>query len=186
MPRAANCPASIAAVHNYPFHQSERLFFDANVWVFVYGGDHPPAKQAGIYEQAFRKINDAGCAIYTDVLVVSEFVNVRAHMAWRSIKKHRHFKQFRQSKAFIGVGSKIVEDARKILSHCQLVDTGLDIAMLHSCLADYQAGKWDFNDSAIAQICHANNLTLLTDDADFAHQKFPAIITGNQTLLKRK
>jgi predicted nucleic acid-binding protein len=45
----------------------------------------------------------------------------------------------------------------------------------------FEAGKQDFNDLLIGEICRRNKLTLVTDDEDFSSQGIP-ILTANALL----
>ena len=184
-PPASACPP-IISVSDYPFCRDDRLFVDANVWLFAYGSDSSQSEQAVVYEQVVSKMLAADCQLYTNLLILSEYTNRRARMEWKKhrgrSRKLRDFKNFRESEVFRSIAEDIASDAQKILSRCQLVD-GVDIAAVRACLADYQTGAVDFNDAIIVQICRAYKLKLVTDDADFARQKNLTVITGNQILL---
>lgn len=192
MPRRTSPATPIISITKCRFRQSDRLFLDTNVWLLAYGENSPRNKRAKIYSRAVLNIINAGCLIYTNPLVLSEFINVctqdvrKRHntLLRQKSQSELSLKEFRKTQAFEDVSGTIVADAQKILSHCQCVDSGLDIAALQSCLADYQSGEVDFNDAAIVRLCRTNNLTLMTDDADFACQPIP-IITGNPNLLRR-
>ena len=182
------CPP-IFSIDDYPFARDDRLFLDTSVWLCPHEENAPPSERAIIYMQAIPKMLAAGCQLYTNLLVLSEYTNRRARMEWKKhregTRKFRDFKKFRESEEFRSVAKGITSDTEEMISHCRLVDLddgNLDIATVRACLTDYQAGKLDFNDAVIVQICRAYGLKLVTDDADFAHQKIP-VITGNPILL---
>ena len=69
----------IAAVGQHNFTCQDKLFLDANIWMYLYG---PPqnrrSSEVRTYSKAFKNILKASSQIYIDVLVVSEFINAYA------------------------------------------------------------------------------------------------------------
>lgn len=176
------------ALSTYQFSSRDELLFDANIWLFLHG---PVPNQAGVkrigdYSTAFKKILVAGCRIFIDVLIVSEFINTYARLQWKA--GHNHgitFKQFRKSGAFKPIAKDIAAATHLILKHCQQVESGFPGLDMTALLNAYAMGDADFNDHVIAGLCRNKGLTLVTDDADFAGQNIP-VLTANKRLLTRQ
>ena len=168
--------------HN--FTSEDKLFLDANIWLYLFGprklGDH----WVQIYSEVFERILNANSQIYVDVLVVSEFINAYARTEWRTIAPHlRSFKDFRSSRGFKPVAEDITAGVKQIVSHCTRIESGFTTLPMNDLLADYISGDFDFNDQVITDICKNNGFTLITNDSDFKIQEIP-ILTANQSLLR--
>jgi len=176
------------ALNSYQFSPQDELFFDANVWLFLYGPGPSRAsdKRIDAYSVAFKKILAVGCRIFIDVVIVSEFINRYARLQWdASGKPGRDFKGFRKSGAFQPIAQNIAAAVRQILKHCQRVESGFEGLDMNTLLAGYAVGDVDFNDQIIAELCQSKGLTLVTDDGDFAGQNIP-VLTANKRLLTRQ
>ncbi|HBT97288.1 MAG TPA: hypothetical protein DEB25_06500 [Desulfobulbaceae bacterium] len=125
----------------------------------------------------------AGCRIFIDVVVVSEFINAYARSQWNASGKPGNFKQFRNSPAFQPIAGDIADAVRLILKHCQRLESGFASLDMNTVLDDYAAGNTDFNDKIIAALCQEKGFKLVTDDSDFAGQALP-ILTANRRMLK--
>jgi predicted nuclease of predicted toxin-antitoxin system len=55
-------------------------------------------------------------------------------------------------------------------------------AEIVSILTEYAGGEADFNDQVLAELCRADNLKLVTHDADFSGSNL-TILTANPKLL---
>ena len=173
------------AVENHNFTAQDRLFLDANIWLYLHG----PQKQRGywrrIYTPVFNRILKAGSRIYIDVLVLSEFINRYARLEWElSPSPRRPFKTFRNSADFKPIAQDIVDDVKQIMNHCSRLESGFATVAMESLLAEYAEGNADFNDQVITALCKRNRLTLITHDSDFRAQDIP-ILTANPSLLQR-
>lgn len=125
--------------------------------------------------------------LFTDVLIISEFVNTYTRTKWRtsSIPSHEGFKNYRKSKQFKPVAKQIASAAKKIISMCQVLESGFSKLQHHSLFESYATGNFDFNDQIFAELCQSEKLTLVTHDGDFDEQMMP-ILTANQKLLRQK
>ena len=92
---------NIQAVDSYTFTHRDRLFLDANIWLYLFAPRQPRNYWNQIYSQVFDRILDANSEIYVDVLVVSEFINAYARMKQKVVAPHLNdFKVFRGSSYF--------------------------------------------------------------------------------------
>mgnify|MGYP003382394654 CR=1 FL=1 len=178
--------AAITAVDSHRFSPRDRLFFDTNVWLRIHAVGYDPNDQdVKAYSSAFRRCLDAGCPIFVDVIVLSEFVNRYAR--WRfwtqaEAQKLEAFKSFRNSSAFKPVATEIADACRRILGTCRRLDDPFCEMDPEELLSEFEAGKVDLNDQLIARLCATQKLTLMTDDGDFGGFGVP-ILTANRRML---
>ena len=173
------------AVENHNFTVQDRLFLDANIWLYLHSPKQYKASWVNIYSNAFNRLLKANSRIYIDVLVLSEFINSYARLKWSLVRRHyRTFKTFRNSADFKPVAQDIVNDVKQIMNHCSRLESGFATVAMESLLAEYAEGNADFNDQVITALCKRNGLTLITHDSDFRTQDIP-ILTANPSLLQR-
>ena len=173
-----------ADVRYYNFTSQDKLFFDANIWLYLYGPPKPRSYWRPIYSRIFNRILRAKSQIYIDVLVVSEFINSYARLEWQSVVRPPNpFKVFRSGPDFTPIAEDIVADVELMLNYCVKIESGFTTLPMDALLADYPTGNSDFNDQVITEICKSNGFTLITNDSDFRTQEIP-ILTANQSLLQ--
>ena len=166
-------------VRHYNFTPQDKLFLDANIWLYLYGPQKPGNRWVRIYSAVFSSILNAKSRIYIDVLVVSEFINTYARLKWKLVAPHiKSFKVFRNGSYFKPVASDIAADAKRVIDHCSRIESGFATLAIDDLLTDYAAGNSDFNDQMITELCKCNGLTLITNDRDFRSQEIP-ILTAN-------
>lgn len=171
----------------YSFSASDRLFFDTNVWLHLYGplsfSLDPRAKP---YSAAFKVMLQKRCKIFLDVLVLSEFVNVIARHGYNAkypnFSGRPSFKAYRNSAAFNVVAKEISQACRRMSSESQYVDTDLSTFDVEELYRKFEGGRADFNDLALSELCTRQNLKLVTDDGDFQGHGL-TILTENRRLL---
>jgi predicted nucleic acid-binding protein len=173
-------------IEQHVFTAQDRLFFDANVWVFLFGTHYRPTdRKVALYSSAFKKIQDTGCRIAVDVIVLSEFVNRQSRLAFHQLRPSApaaDFKPFRKSQAFRPIATTIADACRRILAISTPVETDFSQVDQAALLADYESGRCDFNDYLLARLCRRRGFTLVTDDGDFRGSQVP-ILTANPKLL---
>lgn len=178
-------------VQNYHFQPQDKLFFDTNIWLIVFGPQEPRnIKKIRIYSSAFQRILKAKSKIYIDVLVVSEFINTYARQKWYLKKLDQNlaekykesFKKFRNSSHFIPIAQQIATDTRRILQFCQKIEDGFGKLNTNRLINEYASGNHDFNDQVLGELCRSKGLKLITDDGDFKGEEVP-ILTANRKLL---
>ena len=175
--------ANTQAVGSYTFTHLDKLFLDANIWLYLFGPREPRNRWNQIYSQVFNRILNANSQIHIDVLVVSEFINAYARTQWRTVAPHiRSFKNFRGSTDFKPIAEDITAGIGQIMGYCARIESGFTTLPLNNLLADYITGDFDFNDQVITEICKNNGFTLITNDGDFKTQEIP-ILTANSKLL---
>ncbi|MGQ3891797.1 PIN domain-containing protein [Legionella sp. CNM-4043-24] len=173
----------IESVESYIFKSTDQFLLDTNIWLFLYG---PIINNSRInkYSQAFKKILEAGCQIFIDALIVSEFINRYARIQQGVLAPEKKFKDFRKSDAFKEIACSIADDASRVLGYCRRIECSFETINMGNLLKEYREGNSDFNDQIITALCNSRGLTLLTDDGDFKNQNIP-ILTANPKLLNK-
>lgn len=171
---------------SYRFSEGDLLFFDANVWLYIYGPQGKlSSRLKAAYTSFFRQVRRAKVPIYIDILVLSEFINSYARFFYNNLplnSKPSEFKEFRKSADFQLIADEIYNYGFRIVEKCELTHLVLQSAGLRFILRQFPAGESDFNDQMIAELCRVQGLKLNTHDADFKGEDL-TIITANGRLL---
>ncbi len=179
--------AGLAAdIRSHRFAPADNLFLDANVWMLLYGPQYSPCdRRVRVYSAALKDILAAGCHLFLDALVLSEFVNRYARYEYDvqpPTKKPRTFKDFRNSSSFKPSARHIAAECERILKLCRCVESGFSALDADALLTTYAAGQTDINDQIMAELCRTQGWTFVTDDADF--KGVIPLLTANGHLLK--
>ncbi|HET9177815.1 MAG TPA: PIN domain-containing protein [Terriglobia bacterium] len=179
-------PSNAQDITSYAFSGNDRLLFDANVWLFVYGPNKPGDTRAATYSRALADIIAAGSIIYIDVVILSEFINryarLRYNIARGSGRVPDNFKTFRNGADFKPVAQEIAEMVRRVLRTCSRTESGFASVDIGSLINEYGKGESDFNDQILAELCRSQDLSFVTDDGDFKGFGL-SVITANRKLL---
>ena len=178
-------PHNATHIEEYRFSSKDKLFLDANIWLFLYGPKSHGNRNVQTYSRAFRRILEASSRIYIDVLVISEFINCYARETWkktRSDAQGESFKKFRSSQEFIPVAQEIADNTRHVLKYCSRIGSHFEELNMDFLVGEYSEGNADFNDQVISNLCMSRELKLITHDSDFRNKAIP-VITANARLL---
>ncbi len=149
---------------------STKFFLDTNVWLYLYFPQYSNVAKHIIekYSSAFDEILEKNCLIVTDVIQMSELINLVLHIEFKEFQKTNPtitFKQFRNSVSSIDAFENAKLLAKNILKSATLrggIFTEAEIiTIVHSC------DKADFNDIYFARFCDKESATLITHDFDF-------------------
>ncbi len=170
-------------VSRYRFTPRDRLFLDANIWLYLHGPQQPQAPgYVKTYTNAFKRILSAQSRIFIDVIIVSEFINRYARLQQNLVTPSiANFKDFRNSPFFKLHAVGIADGVRRILKNSSRIESGFAKLSMNELLKDYAAGDSDFNDQVIVELCKREDLTLVTHDGDFKGSGIP-ILTANKNL----
>lgn len=137
-----------------------------------------------MYSLAFKGALEAKSQLFTDVLIMSEFLNAYSRKKFNIFFKNefKNFKEFRNSKKFVPIAEEIASVAKAITGRCSLLDSGFADLKIDEALNKYAEGRHDFNDQVIAELCSKEKLILVTHDGDFKSCSVP-LLTANQKLL---
>ena len=170
-------------IRTYGFKSEDKLFFDANIWMFIHGPYSKPGRTQA-YSNALPKISNAGSSIHVNAMILSEFTNRYARLEQQStVGASKNFKVYRSSPEFKAVAPIIAGGVERILRMCQVVESGFTIIDKKPFLNRLQTGNYDFNDLVIAELCRNNNYILVTHDGDYRGFDVE-VLTSNPALLR--
>jgi predicted nucleic acid-binding protein len=175
-------------IKGYQFTANDRLFFDTNIWIILFGPPGEPGDtRAKTYSNAFKKAREAGSTLVIDVLVLSEFVNRSLRLEYNQLRAYGEadddYKRYRASQEYAASVRQVARTAEQILSFCQPVESGFTSCDLTSLLMSFASSQSDLNDQFIVEICRRHNLLLLTDDGDFQDSGL-TILTRNSSYFR--
>jgi predicted nucleic acid-binding protein len=180
-------PEKARLIERHTFNPFDKLLLDANIWLFIYSPQYRPTdRQTKIYSTALKRMLDAGCTIFLDALVLSEFVNVLGKLAYNRLpvsQRPSDFKAFRNSSTFKATAKSIADSCKRILQVVTPIESGFASCDPMDLLHHYEDGRSDINDLLLAHLCRTQALTLVTDDADFRMSGLP-ILTANSRALR--
>jgi hypothetical protein len=179
-------PGTVRRLSTYGFRETDRLFFDANVWLFLHSPQYSPTdRRVRIYSAAVKNIFSAHSQIFVDAIIFSEFINAWARFAYNKLPaqtKPKDFKTYRNSSAFKPVAKATADACRRILTHATRIESEFSTIDIDRVLIGFEAGKAVFNDQVLADLCAAKGFSLVTDDSDLKGQNL-TILTENRNLL---
>ncbi len=178
---------SVRYIGNHTINNTDRFFFDANIWVFLYQplGDSQTQKTS-VYSAILKEILNKNCDIYISSLILSEFFNVILRHEFNILKSTNptlDFKRdFRPSPQYISIINNIINITKnQIFNIAKRIDDKFSEIEIEDLF--YSLEKSDFNDKYYIEMCLKNNYILITDDADFNNSPKPLnIITANRRL----
>lgn len=176
-----------ADITTHKFADADQLFFDANIWLSLYGPQGAPNDpRTQIYSNALAEAMRAKSQIWVDVLVISEFVNrfarIEYDIQFPNRSRRPNFKQFRNSPDFQPISQAIAAAVRNILKFAARIESGFSIIDINALLLEFESNSNDFNDQILAGLCKNNSLVLVTHDSDFKG-KGVDILTANPRIL---
>lgn len=173
-------------ISNYAFGPGEEFLLDTNIWFLIYGPGRPRDRRVAIYSRALSQMLAAKCAIYVEVLILSEYTNRYARLRHNLLRNtpgiDNDFKKFRKSLYFKPIANDIAGDVRQIMKHSRRIESDLPVCNFDELIDEFEKGDSDFNDQVLAELCKGRNLKLVTDDSDFKDRGLN-ILTANQGLL---
>lgn len=170
-------------ISHYVFTPQDRLLFDTNIWFYLIGPSDNPDKHAQAYFNALHQIQQNNSTIFIDVIILSEFINRYAkYLAQQKFNIDKsQYDKFRESSHFKEVALQVAETSKKILKMTQRISSGFEALEMDNVLSLFAENKSDFNDQVLENICIANDLKLVTNDADFKRAKC-VVLTANHKL----
>lgn len=178
---------NIKHIDDYSPGNGDMVFFDANIWLDIYGPAPKHWAQAPC-SSLFRKLIKNDIDIYTTSLIISEVIN-----AWTRIEFHQQrkklgfrtneFKKFRETAEFLDVAEEISINVEKILRLSKRFDSSLASIDMDIIISKYRSGTYDFNDLIFRDICKTNDFILVTNDYDFCKTDID-ILTANKKMAR--
>lgn len=175
------------AVHNaahYQIKPTDVLFFDANIWIYIYAPLQSPPKRADCYSELYTNAISEKIKIATSWIILSEFTNRIMRLEYEKfLKIQAHngrkylFKDYRQKE-----GSQVAFHtsalARKIIQRTFMIGHTCERSFCEDVLNAF-GGNVDFNDAVIAHDVALQGMKIVTDDIDFNQIPDIEIITAN-------
>ena len=178
----------MAKVHNvltYQPRSSESLFFDNNVWMFLFCplASYRRDKQKA-YSNLLVKAQQSRSAIFINSLVLSEFCNQWLRLEfelWRKkfIESKDYKRDFVPTSQFKDAVSEVKVALGQILNITERGSDNFNAILIPNLLEEF--GNSDFNDSYYIELARLNSWKIVTDDADFFKNNLQNIevITAN-------
>ena len=155
-------PEAPRLIDRYRFTPSDKLLLDANVWLFIFSPQYRPTdRRAKVYSTGLKRMLEARSTILIDAMVLSEFVNVLARLAYNSLpaaQRPSDFKTFRRSSSFKTTAASIADSYKRILQVVTRIESGFASCDPEDLIRRYQAGRSDFNDLLLAHMCRTEAL----------------------------
>ncbi len=170
--------------------KNKKIFFDTNIWIFLFCEIADSKKYlVNKYSATYHFLLKAGTPVFIDFVVISEFVNRYLRIAFSNYTKKNHLinfnykKDYRQTDDFTEAWKNVCDIVNnRILSKTITINFEYDKSSFENLL-DSNNSDTDFNDNHIMNLCHTNDLYLLTHDGDFKNSEIN-IITENQYYWK--
>ena len=178
-------PTDIYPIDTYKFAETETLFVDTNIWLYIYAPQAPGDRRTREYSNALARILAAKSRIFIDALILSEFINRYARLTFNLRKNSGlviDFKEYRKSSDFKLVAKDIEISVRRVLKHCQRMESGFSTCDIERLLVKFSEGESDFNDQLMVELCKDKGFKLITHDQDFKDCGL-TVLTANSRLL---
>lgn len=177
--------ASIYSTHDLSKLRERKIFFDANVLIYIFWPNLNPNLNhwSKYYTLTFRYLLENRNPIFIDFIIVSEVVNRVFKIKYDNYIKENKYLKFKEysnnqdGRDTLSDVFAILKD--DILTRIEIVGKGFSKADIDNLLVVDTMG---FNDKAIASICKENNFVLLTNDRDFKGTDID-ILTSNPAIL---
>jgi len=175
---------NVVNANDFKPNRTQKFFLDSNVWMYLFFPQHSSIANRIIdkYSHFFNSIVKSDCLIETNILQISELVNLILHLEFKEARKRNvftgSFKEFRNSNFAISAltNAKVLTD--KIIKCSTLRDGIFGVNALQVIVAS--CDKADFNDLFFAEFCKNENAILVTHDFDFkAVQKEIQVVSFN-------
>lgn len=166
---------TLTQIKDYNVSNQDSLFFDANVWLLIFGNvANSRQERQKAYSQLLKDAISRNATIFISSLVLSEIINRMLRIdfeQWLEVPDNigKKFKRdFRQTEEYKESLQSAIETVKEILkiSIVEKVDDGFhsrNTEILFSRMGNYI----DFNDSYYISLCFNNQWKLVSDDSDF-------------------
>ena len=180
----------IIEINSYQPKPTEKFFFDANIWMFIYCplGNYKSHIIAE-YSNFLKKIKKEKSSLFVSSLVLSEFFNAYVRLEFELWKNkdsnNKEYREFKITQSYKDIASEASYTIKYlILKEAERVDdrfSEMDIEELF-----IQIENSDFNDSYYLQLVLMDQMIFVTNDGNMSSQRIKSsIITGNPNLLKQ-
>ena len=174
--------------------KGKNIFLDTNIWIYLFcplGNSREFIMKK--YSRAFKHLISSENRMFTDITVLSEFINRFERLAFDRYKteekKGTEFnfkKDYKRTSDFKEIRLLIKSTVNnKILKWSSIVNIQYEKRVIEELINHLGEESIDFNDLHIEKLCREKNLILLTDDGDYTDSSID-IISGNPKLAGKK
>lgn len=162
----------ISDVKHYSPTSKDVFFFDANIWILLFGSiSNSKRSKQQQYSSFFKEVISARACIWINSLVLSEFSNALIRIEfekWRrlpeNVFKKSYKKDFVPSRSYKEVISEIKYMLKQIVSQTERTSDNFNAVDLEKIYSEME--NCDFNDSYYLELARLNKWKIVTDDAD--------------------
>ncbi len=167
---------TIHDVKTYTIKENDQFFIDTNIWMYLHcsiGNYNPTIVQE--YSDFYQKIKSSKKPIYTNPLLLSEFVNAYSRLEFNMIKRkdglYDFKKDFRSKAKYKHIFDKInLLTKRKILQDSIKAQDMFDEFEEEEFFDN--PNTYDFNDEYYCYLAEKLNFKIITNDKDFQSSKY--------------
>lgn len=158
---------------NYNPQNTDILFFDANIWFYLFAtiGNYKQ-QYVNKYSNFFAKAIKNQSKILVSSHIISEFFNRYLRTEFKKLQNKnsnryndfkKDFKPTRRHKDSMNFIKNVVQD--KILKYANTINDNFDVLDLTKLF--YNLENHDFNDKYYAELAKYKNFKIVTNDKDF-------------------
>lgn len=164
--------SNVIDISSYRIKSDDVLFFDNNVWMFLFCPilKYEKNKQRK-YSNFFQSTQTVKACIWINSLVLSEFCNAWLRIEYNKWKRkpenavdNGYKRHFITSAKYLETIDEIREIIPEILKYSEKGSDNFSSINLNSVYKEL--GNCDFNDSYYLELASQNNWKIVTDDAD--------------------
>ena len=171
--------------------KNKKILLDANIWTYIFCEIGGTSKfYVHKYSKGFFILLKSQNKIYTDLTILSEFVNRYLRISFVNYKKRKKLgafdykKDYRKTTDYEEAWTTVCNIVReKIISNSEIINSEYDQNSIKKLLREDQLGT-DFNDNHIVNLCEIEDMFLMTNDADFKNTNLN-VITENSAYWKK-
>ncbi len=183
----------IIDIDNYTPLDSDKFFFDANIWIYLYcpiGNYNKDIIKK--YSRFLKKAYQAKSSIFISALALSEFFNRWTRLDFKELNdsdpsKYANYKKnFRNTEAYKNSVSTIKTTVMEhIMKIAKRVDDKFEKISIDELFKEIEVS--DFNDKYYLAMANLENFKIVTHDSDFnsSKEKPVPILTANHQMLKK-
>ena len=182
--------SNIIDVNTYNPNESDKLFFDTNIWMFLFCPIGSYKKDmVKKYDGFLKRAIQSKTSIFISSLVLSEFFNAYTRLEFNILKRrdsanYQDFKRdFRGTEKYKKLVMEIKTTIRtKILKTSERINDKFVDIDLDKVFEDIEES--DFNDNYHKVLSSNEDIKIVTDDYDFVRvEESISVITANPLLL---
>lgn len=184
--------SKIIDISTYVPLESDKFFFDANVWMYLYCPIGNYKKHIiDKYSKFLKKAIQSKSSIFISSLMLSEFFNAWIRLEFNILKNTQSLeyvdfkKDFRRKDVYkksADIAKTVIIE--KIMKLAKRIDDKFENISLDDLFKEIEIS--DFNDSYYLSMANLENFKIVTNDSDFfsSKDKSVPILTANNKLLK--